>query len=149
MFWYIFNSRTSATFVHLVYWLISFHIVYYYLYSYDFRFVSSETIEERILKLQTEKLDLANSVLTGSKQTNKLSLDDLKSLFQITWLISLLQSFGCELCCYSRFYCYFMFYNSFYYNLPIWDYTNFVIYSFPIHQYNLVNVDIRSQLVYF
>lgn len=35
------------------------------------------------------------------------------------------------------------------YNLPTWDFTNFVIYSFPIHQYNLVNVDIRSQLVYF
>jgi SNF2 family DNA or RNA helicase len=49
------------------------------------RFISEETIEQQIKRLQTNKLALASSVLTGTKQhgANKLSLDDLKMLFNI------------------------------------------------------------------
>jgi hypothetical protein len=48
-----------------------------------YRFISQETIEQQIKSLQTNKLALASSVLTGTKQhgPNKLSLDDLKMLF--------------------------------------------------------------------
>lgn len=48
-----------------------------------YRFISADTIEQKIKTLQTQKLDLASSVLTGTKQygANKLSLDDLKMLF--------------------------------------------------------------------
>lgn len=50
-----------------------------------YKFVCSETIEENILKLQEKKLALADNVLTGAKysQTSKLTLDDLKMLFNI------------------------------------------------------------------
>jgi hypothetical protein len=50
-----------------------------------YRFISEETIEQQIKSLQTNKLALASSVLTGTKQhgANKLSLDDLKTLFSI------------------------------------------------------------------
>jgi hypothetical protein len=48
-----------------------------------YRFISEETIEQQIKNLQARKLSLASSVLTGTKQhgVNKLSLDDLKMLF--------------------------------------------------------------------
>jgi SNF2 family DNA or RNA helicase len=48
-----------------------------------YRFISEETIEQQIKKLQTHKMALASSVLTGTKRqgANKLSLDDLKMLF--------------------------------------------------------------------
>jgi hypothetical protein len=48
-----------------------------------YRFISEETIEQQIKSLQANKLALASSVLTGTKQhgANKLSLDDLKMLF--------------------------------------------------------------------
>jgi len=48
-----------------------------------YRFISEETIEQQIKRLQTNKLALASSVLTGTKElgANKLSLDDLKMLF--------------------------------------------------------------------
>jgi hypothetical protein len=48
-----------------------------------YRFISEETIEQQIKSLQTNKLALASSVLTGTKQlgADKLSLDDLKMLF--------------------------------------------------------------------
>jgi SNF2 family DNA or RNA helicase len=48
-----------------------------------YRFISEETIEQQIKNLQTNKLALASSVLTGTKQrgANKLTLDDLKMLF--------------------------------------------------------------------
>uniref|UniRef100_A0A1B6EVV9 Transcription termination factor 2 n=1 Tax=Cuerna arida TaxID=1464854 RepID=A0A1B6EVV9_9HEMI len=49
-----------------------------------YKFVMSETIEERILNLQKKKLEIANNVLTGAKHTSKLSLDDLKMLFEIS-----------------------------------------------------------------
>ena len=49
------------------------------------RFVVEGSVEQRILQLQEKKLNLANDVLSGSKRTgaNKLSLEDLKMLFQI------------------------------------------------------------------
>ncbi|KDQ71514.1 Transcription termination factor 2 [Zootermopsis nevadensis] len=48
-----------------------------------YKFISEETIEQQIKKLQTHKMALATSVLTGTKRhgANKLSLDDLKMLF--------------------------------------------------------------------
>jgi transcription termination factor 2 len=48
-----------------------------------YKFISEETIEQQIKRLQTNKLALASSVLTGTKElgANKLSLDDLKMLF--------------------------------------------------------------------
>lgn len=47
--------------------------------------MASDTIEKRILDLQEKKLEIANSMLTGSKQVvaNKLSLQDLKMLFEM------------------------------------------------------------------
>ncbi len=47
------------------------------------KFLCEDTVESRILDLQTKKMDLANSVLTGARRqnTNKLTLDDLKMLF--------------------------------------------------------------------
>merc|ERR1712059_1130 len=47
------------------------------------RFVVEDSVEEKIMKLQEKKLNLANDVLTGAKRTgaNKLSMDDLKELF--------------------------------------------------------------------
>ena len=49
------------------------------------KFLTEDTVESRILELQTKKLDLANSVLTGAKRTggNKLTMDDLKMLFDL------------------------------------------------------------------
>ena len=49
------------------------------------KFLCEETIERRILDLQQKKLNLANEVLTGAKRvdSNKLTLEDLKSLFSI------------------------------------------------------------------
>jgi Superfamily II DNA/RNA helicases, SNF2 family len=51
-----------------------------------YRFISADTIEQKIKTLQTQKLALASSVLTGTKQRggNKLSLDDLKMLFNFS-----------------------------------------------------------------
>jgi SNF2 family DNA or RNA helicase len=48
-----------------------------------YRFISEETIEQQIEKLQSHKMALASSVLTGTKRhgANRLSLDDLKMLF--------------------------------------------------------------------
>ena len=46
-----------------------------------FRFLCEDTVETRILELQKKKLELADGVLTGAKQANKLTFDDLKSLF--------------------------------------------------------------------
>ena len=49
------------------------------------KFLCEDTVERRILDLQQKKLDLANDVLTGAKRvdSNKLTLEDLKSLFSI------------------------------------------------------------------
>ena len=49
------------------------------------KFLTEDTVESRILELQTKKLDLANSVLTGAKRTagSKLTLEDLKMLFDL------------------------------------------------------------------
>lgn len=51
--------------------------------SHFLRFICSDTIEERILSVQNNKLEVANSALTGekSKNGNKLTLQDLKALF--------------------------------------------------------------------
>ena len=49
------------------------------------KFLCEDTIERRILDLQEKKLALADGVLTGAKRvnSNKLSLDDLKTLFSM------------------------------------------------------------------
>lgn len=49
------------------------------------RFVVEDSVEEKILLLQEKKLSLAQDVLTGAKRSgaNKLSMDDLKMLFQV------------------------------------------------------------------
>ncbi|XP_075220225.1 transcription termination factor lodestar [Lycorma delicatula] len=51
-----------------------------------YKFICTETIEERIQELQRNKLALAEGVLSGSKQLQigKLSLNDLKMLFNVT-----------------------------------------------------------------
>lgn len=50
------------------------------------RFVVESSIEERILQLQQRKINLAEEVLGGAKRTDasKLSIEDLKMLFQVT-----------------------------------------------------------------
>ncbi|CAG9821124.1 unnamed protein product [Phaedon cochleariae] len=50
-----------------------------------YKFMATDTIENRILELQEKKLSIANSMLTGTKQaiTSKLSLQDLKMLFEM------------------------------------------------------------------
>ncbi|KAJ1529659.1 hypothetical protein ONE63_006419 [Megalurothrips usitatus] len=50
-----------------------------------YRFITVNTIEERIKKLQDFKLTLAENVLTGTRNTqaSKLTLDDLKMLFSV------------------------------------------------------------------
>ena len=49
------------------------------------RFVVENTVEEKIIELQKKKLQLAEDVLSGAKRTsgNKLTLDDLKQLFNV------------------------------------------------------------------
>ena len=51
-----------------------------------YRFVVESSIEERILQLQQRKINLAEEVLGGAKRTDasKLSIEDLKMLFQVT-----------------------------------------------------------------
>lgn len=50
-----------------------------------YRFMCVDTVEQTIRKLQEVKLELAESVLTGAKNTNasKLSIEDLKMLFNM------------------------------------------------------------------
>lgn len=49
-----------------------------------YKFITVESIEERIKKLQQKKLDLANAVLTGAKNIgSKLTIQDLRSLFEV------------------------------------------------------------------
>lgn len=41
-----------------------------------------DTVEQAIGMLQQKKIEIANEVLTGTKQTgSKLTIDDLKTLF--------------------------------------------------------------------
>merc|ERR1712141_96994 len=49
------------------------------------KFLCEDTIERRILDLQEKKINLADGVLTGAKRvnSNKLSLEDLKTLFSM------------------------------------------------------------------
>ncbi|GFS21634.1 transcription termination factor 2 [Elysia marginata] len=48
------------------------------------RFLCKDTIEEKILGLQTSKLSLAKAVLTGSQTTSKkLTLNDLRLIFGV------------------------------------------------------------------
>ncbi|XP_017778365.1 PREDICTED: transcription termination factor 2 [Nicrophorus vespilloides] len=49
-----------------------------------YKFMTADTIEERIKKLQDHKMNIAEAMLTGAKiQQSKLSLDDLKMLFNM------------------------------------------------------------------
>ncbi|XP_056646688.1 transcription termination factor 2 [Diorhabda sublineata] len=50
-----------------------------------YKLMATDTIEKRILDLQVKKLEIANSMLTGSVQVNrnKLTLQDLKMLFDM------------------------------------------------------------------
>ncbi|XP_003699306.2 transcription termination factor lodestar [Megachile rotundata] len=50
-----------------------------------YKFICKDTIEERIKHLQERKLDIAQNVLTGDKNSgvSKLTLNDLKSLFAL------------------------------------------------------------------
>ena len=47
-----------------------------------YRFVSEDTIEEKIVKLHAEKRDLADSLLAGTEQSGSLSADDLLDLIK-------------------------------------------------------------------
>lgn len=65
----------------------------YYLFIQSFhfinrnyaRFICTDTIEERILAVQNNKMEISNSALTGekTKSGNKLTLNELKSLFDM------------------------------------------------------------------
>lgn len=49
-----------------------------------YKFVTADTIEERIKALQERKLEMAENLLTGTKQAgNKLTIEDLKMLFSM------------------------------------------------------------------
>ncbi|XP_063702465.1 transcription termination factor 2 [Culicoides brevitarsis] len=49
-----------------------------------YKFITKDSIEERIKGLQQKKLDLANTVLTGAKNIgSKLTIQDLRSLFEV------------------------------------------------------------------
>lgn len=49
-----------------------------------YKFMTLETIEERIKKLQESKLSIADSMLTGNKiQSSKLTLPEMKMLFNM------------------------------------------------------------------
>ncbi|KAL1401312.1 hypothetical protein quinque_006165 [Culex quinquefasciatus] len=49
---------------------------------YIWKFMCTDTVEQKIMGLQQKKLDLATQALTGTKHTgSKLTIDDLKSLF--------------------------------------------------------------------
>lgn len=49
-----------------------------------YKLMAVDTIEERIKTLQEKKIDLAESVLTGSKmQSSKLTIQDLKLIFNM------------------------------------------------------------------
>ncbi|XP_078035489.1 transcription termination factor 2-like [Augochlora pura] len=50
---------------------------------YIYKFICKDTIEERIKHLQEKKMEIAENVLTGAKNSaaSKLTLNDLKSLF--------------------------------------------------------------------
>lgn len=51
---------------------------------YVYKFMMVDTIEERIKQLQDNKMQMAESLLTGSKmQSSKLTLDDIKLLFNM------------------------------------------------------------------
>jgi len=55
-------------------------LIYFLFFFY--RFICEDTIEEKILKIQNEKMSLAESALTGAKRSaSKLTIEDLKDLF--------------------------------------------------------------------
>ncbi len=45
-----------------------------------YRLITSNTVEEKILRLHSTKRDLADSLLTGTDSSGKLSLKDLLAL---------------------------------------------------------------------
>jgi transcription termination factor 2 len=56
--------------------------MYIYLIFFYFRFICKDTIEERVKKLQDNKLEVANHILTGTRLlSSKLTVEDLKLLF--------------------------------------------------------------------
>lgn len=63
------------------------HIIepYYRHFYLCFRFIVENTVEQKIIELQEKKLQLAEGILSGAKHTssNKLTLDDMKSLFNV------------------------------------------------------------------
>lgn len=51
---------------------------------YVYKFMVKSAIEEKILGLQQNKLQIANSVLTGAKNMgSKLTIQDLRTLFEV------------------------------------------------------------------
>lgn len=49
-----------------------------------YKFMCTDTVEQKIKLLQDKKMDIANSVLTGAKHSgSKLSMADLQSLFDL------------------------------------------------------------------
>ncbi|XP_043477249.1 transcription termination factor 2 [Leptopilina heterotoma] len=49
-----------------------------------YKFLCKDTIEQRVKELQDKKLNLAEDIFTGHRRTsNKLSLDDLKNIFEM------------------------------------------------------------------
>lgn len=49
-----------------------------------YKFMCTDTVEQKIKLLQDSKLEIANSVLTGAKNTgSKLTMEDLRTLFDL------------------------------------------------------------------
>ena len=49
------------------------------------RFLTTDTVEERIKNIQEHKKEIANNILTGTRSTggNKLTIDELKKIFEM------------------------------------------------------------------
>lgn len=55
---------------------------------YSFRFICSETVEEKILQIQNRKLAIARNALEGDKTFDfKLTIEDMKQMFGISSLL--------------------------------------------------------------
>ncbi|XP_016658667.1 putative uncharacterized protein DDB_G0282133 isoform X2 [Acyrthosiphon pisum] len=49
---------------------------------YVYKFICSNTIETRIMNIQTHKLQMADNLFKGTSITSKITIDDLKQIFQ-------------------------------------------------------------------
>lgn len=69
------------------YWFEIQVLLHFFINRISTRFICSDTIEERILTVQTLKLQVSNSALTGEKlkSGSKLSLKELRTLFDMEW----------------------------------------------------------------